>query len=72
MSASLEEARAARAAVTQRLASHPAVNGIGIAAEGDGHVVRVNLSEPADDLPAEQDGVPIRIRVVGPIVKRTG
>lgn len=70
MSASLEEARAAKAALAERLLGHPAVNGFGIASEGGGHAVRVNLSEPADDLPAEQDGVPVRTRVVGRIVKR--
>ena len=72
MSASLEQARAAKMALAERLLGHPAVNGIGIApdGEGTGHLVRVNLSVPADDLPEEQDGVPVRSRVVGPIVKR--
>jgi hypothetical protein len=72
VSASLERARAAKTALAERLLGHPAVNGIGIAPddEGTGHVVRVNLSEPVGNLPEEQDGVPVRFRVVGPIVKR--
>lgn len=72
MSASLERARAAKAILVERLREHPAVNGIGIgvAPDGDGHTVRVNLSEPVDDLPVEQDGVPVHTRVVGRIVKR--
>ncbi|MBA2514757.1 MAG: hypothetical protein H0V26_10600 [Solirubrobacterales bacterium] len=70
MSASLEEARAAKAVLAERLRGHPAVNGVGIAAEGEGHLVRINVSEPVEDLPVEQDGVPVRTRVVGPIVKR--
>ena len=36
----------------------------------EGHVVRVNLSEPADGVPDEVDGVPVRTSVVGPIVAR--
>lgn len=70
MSDSLSRARAAKAIVAKRLRGHPAVTGVGIAPDGDGHAVRVNLSEPADDLPREQDGVPVRARVVGRIVKR--
>jgi hypothetical protein len=70
VSAPLERARAAKSALAERLRGHPAVNGVGIAREGDGHVVRVNLSEPAEDLPSEQDGVPVHTRVVGPVVKR--
>lgn len=70
MSASLEQARAAKTALAARLLGHPAVNGIGITPDGDGHAVRVNLNMPADDLPDEQDGVPVRARMVGPIVKR--
>lgn len=70
MSASLERARAAKAALAERLRGHPGVNGVGIAPDGDGHVVRVNLVEPIEGLPVEQDGVPVRTRVVGRIVKR--
>jgi hypothetical protein len=72
VSATLGQARAAKAALAERLAGHPAVNGVGVAREGDAHVVRVNLREPADDLPSEVDGVAVQVRVVGRIVKRGG
>lgn len=70
MSASLEQARAAKAALVPRLRDVGAVNGIGVAREGDGHVVRVNLSEPVEGVPEEVNGVPVRVRVVGRIVAR--
>jgi hypothetical protein len=66
----LADARAAKAALAERLSQHPAVVGVGIAREGEDHVVRVNLCEPADDLPDEVEGVPVRMRVVGRIVPR--
>lgn len=73
MAATLEQARAAKPALVARLAEHPAVNGVGIAREGDGHVLRVNLREAATaGIPAEQDGVPVRTRVVGPLRARDG
>jgi hypothetical protein len=70
MSASFEQARAAKAALDPQIRDMPAVNGIGVGREGDGHVVRVNLSEPADGVPDEVDGVPVRVQVVGRIVAR--
>lgn len=71
MGATLEQARAAKDVLAEQLREHPAVNGIGVAREGaDAHVVRVNLSEPADGVPEEVEGVPVRVRVVGRIVAR--
>ena len=71
MAASLEQARAAKAALAELLRDHPAVNGIGVAREEeDAHVVVVNLAEAAEGIPEEIDGVPVRTRVVGPIEAR--
>jgi hypothetical protein len=70
MNASLDQARAAKAVLAEQLSALTAVNGIGVGREAEGHVVRVNLSEPADGVPDEVDGVPVRTRVVGPIVAR--
>lgn len=71
--ATLEAARAAKPALVARLAGHPAVNGVGIAREGEGHVLRVNLREEATaGIPDDIDGVPVRTRVVGPLRARGG
>lgn len=70
MSASLADARAAKERLAAALQDHPYVNGVGIARDDGGHVVKVLLTEPTDDLPAEQDGVPVVSEVVGPIHRR--
>jgi hypothetical protein len=67
--AGLEQARAAKAALTAALEGHPAVNGIGIARVGDGYELKVNLRSPAP-VPEEVDGVPVRAVVVGEITKQ--
>lgn len=69
MAASIDQARAAKAKVTRMLAGHPDVRGVGVARVADGFAVKVNLArEPAETLvPAEVDGVPIRVEVVGEI-----
>jgi hypothetical protein len=70
VSASLADARAAKERLAAALQDHPCVNGVGIARDDGGHVVKVLLTEPTDDLPAEQDGVPVVSEVVGPIHRR--
>jgi hypothetical protein len=60
----LAAARAAKERLATALADHPRVNGVG-------HVFKVLLSEPADDLPAEQDGVPVVSEVVGQLHRRS-
>lgn len=69
MAASLEQARAAKEKVIRLLWDHPDVRGVGVARVADGFGVKVNLArEPAETLvPAEVDGVPVRIEVVGEI-----
>lgn len=48
------------------------VVGVGITRVGDGYGVKVNLSKrPSARLPAQVDGVPVRVEIVGVIRKRT-
>jgi hypothetical protein len=70
--ATLKEARAAKAKVAQLMSGHPEVNGVGITRDGDGYAVKLNLSgrTKADLLPKQIDGVPVRIETVGAIRKR--
>jgi hypothetical protein len=67
--ASIDAARAAKARLGERLAGEPLVNGLGLARFGEGWVVKVNLLRAAPDLhlPAEVDGVEVRVEVVGRI-----
>ena len=70
--ATLKEARAAKAKVAQLVSGHPDVNGVGITRDGDGYAVKLNLSgrTKANPLPKQIDGVPVRIETVGAIRKR--
>ena len=72
--ASLEEARAAKEKLTRSVLERTDVNGVGIMRDGGGYAVKVNLSEDAsvETLPAEIDGVPVHVEVVGPITTRPG
>lgn len=69
--ATLEEARAAKAklaAIADRL---DGVQGVGITRTGAGCAVKLNLAaRPETDVPAEIDGVPVVVEVVGRIRKR--
>jgi hypothetical protein len=67
----LAAARAAKERVTAALAGHPRVTGVGIARGPEGHVVKVLLTEPADDIPHDADGVPVVTEVVGRINRRS-
>jgi hypothetical protein len=67
--ASLAQARAARDAAKEALAGRREVSGIGVARVDDGYAVKVNLTEPADGVPAEILGVPVRVEVVGQVKK---
>ena len=70
--ATLESARAAKPAVQKVFAALGEVVGVGITRVGDGYGVKVNLrAAPAAgvELPAEVDGVPVRVEVVGAIRK---
>jgi hypothetical protein len=72
MSATLEEARAAKRHAHEVFERLACVAGIGIARVGDGYGLKVNLQCTPDagvELPNEVDGVPIRLEVVGVIRK---
>jgi hypothetical protein len=67
--ASIDAARAAKDRLGERLAGEALVNGVGLARSGEGWAVKVNLlrAAPDLDLPAEVDGVEVRVAVVGEI-----
>lgn len=72
MSATIEQARAAKAKLKERLKDRANVVGIGIGREEASYCVKVNLgTEASDDLPQNVDGVIIRYEVVGTIRSRT-
>lgn len=75
----IEEARKAKAKVARQLmrsfndAARSPVNGVGISKDKEGYFVAVGLErqptpEETRDLPQECDGVPVKYKVVGPIV----
>jgi hypothetical protein len=72
MAASRDQARAVKDRLVRERGEHPAVNGVGLARDGEGWAVKVNLSRTAPDLdlPADIEGVPVRTEVVGPIRAR--
>lgn len=66
----LEAARAARRKALRLLAQGAAVCAVGIAREGGRYVVKLSLEtdpDPALELPAQIDGVPVVIEVIGPV-----
>ena len=71
--ATLELARAAKPAAQRIFSALGEVVGVGITRVGDGYGVKVNLRlAPAAEveLPAEVEGVPVRVEVVGKTRKR--
>ena len=60
-------ARAAKTALSARLAADPGVVGIGLARRGAGYVVKVDLadSQTASRVPGDVDGVRVVTEVVG-------
>ena len=70
--ATLKEARAAKAKVAQLLSGRPEVNGVGITRDGDGYAVKLNLvsRNGSPKVPKTVDGVPVRVERVGRIAKR--
>ncbi|MEV6213032.1 hypothetical protein [Kitasatospora sp. NPDC051914] len=63
----IEAARAARDVLAQVLAGDPRVNGVGIGGTKNAYVVKIQVVSGGDlpDLPAEIDGVPVQVVVVG-------
>jgi hypothetical protein len=68
--ASLKDARAAKTKAARMLAGRSRLQGIGITKQANGYGIKVNLLDYDDALPAEIDGVPVRVEVVGPIRAR--
>ena len=70
----LEQARAAKTPALRYFEQLGTVVGVGVTRIDDEYAVKINLREPLPDdvrVPAEIDGVPVRIEVVGPIRKRS-
>jgi hypothetical protein len=67
VSVSFDHARAAQRHLALILSDWPQVNGIGITRKGDGFGLKLNLTEgsPRAEVPAEVDGVPVQVEVVG-------
>ncbi len=65
--ADLDHARTAKARLQDALAGHRGVEGVGLTPDGDGYCLRVNVASPDDGhaIPADVDGVEVRIQVVG-------
>jgi hypothetical protein len=72
-SATLEEARAAKARVLKELHDLPGLAGVGIMAVGAGYGVKINLKQipaPNVELPSQIGQVPVVIEVIGVVSKR--
>ncbi len=69
----LLEARSAKEKAKQIFSRYGFVNGIGLTRLGDRYAVKVNFeTEPLDpaSLPDEIEGVPVVVRIVGPLHKQ--
>jgi len=64
------QAQAVKSKLSERLSGEKIVNGIGLARDGDGWAVKVNVVRQAPELhlPGQVDGVAIWMDVVGRIV----
>ena len=72
MAATMDEARQAKLAVREALASLDSVVGVGLTRLGDDFAVKVNLREAprSAPLPTSVSGVPVVYDVVGTVSKR--
>lgn len=72
VAAGIDQARTVKDRLTERLAGHAAVNGIGLGRGAGGWIVKVNLvhAAPDLDLPPSIDGVAIHVDIVGSIRAR--
>lgn len=71
--ATLEDARSAKAEAKRQLAAKADVVGVGLtkAKTGGGYAVKVNVKKmPAEPVPETVQGVPVVVEVVGTIRKR--
>ena len=69
---SISQARRAQASLQKRVGERAEVNGIGIGRRNGGYVLSVNITREGarKTLPEEIEGVPVTVRVRGPIRKR--
>jgi hypothetical protein len=70
---SLDRAQAAKRAALERFEKLGTVTGVGITRVGGEYAVKVNLREavvPAVEMPADIDGVPVRVEITGTIKPR--
>jgi len=70
---SLDQAQAAKRSARRRFEKLGTVTGVGITRVDGEYAVKVNLSEPIEpgvDVPADIDGVPVRVEVTGIIRPR--
>jgi len=70
--ASLEQARRAKAELSARVADNSVIAGSGLARREGGWGVKVNVVRAAPELPipADVDGVPVTVEVVGRVAAR--
>ena len=64
---SMNAARRAQRRLRTQLAGRSGVCGVGLARHGDGYAIRVNVVDRSVVVPAEVDGLPVDIRVTGPL-----
>ncbi|MDO8143505.1 MULTISPECIES: hypothetical protein [Isoptericola] len=69
--ATIEQARAAKGALREKVAQVDGVCGVGLAQRGDSHdwVLQVNVTtvRARKDVPPDVEGVPVRVHVVGAV-----
>lgn len=67
--AELGKARAAKARLRSDLAGRDGVCGVGLSRGADGYHLQVNLERGTgrEDVPRQVDGVPVDVRVSGPV-----
>lgn len=68
----LQRAQAAQDRLADALGDQPQVNGIGITRTDGGYVLKVNVQTTlaGSSIPAEIDGVSVRVQTVGRVRKR--
>lgn len=64
---STDAARHAQRRLRALLAGRAGVCGVGLARRGDGYALRVNVTDDDVDVPREIDGLPVEVRVTGPL-----
>lgn len=65
--ATVNSARRAQRRLRAQLAGRSGVCGVGLARQGEGYALRVNVVDASVDVPAEVDGLPVDVCVTGPL-----